>query len=216
MARLAGAPAEEIRSVTSPLMEALGLADKSGTPIGSLSHGFRQRVGLLAALTGNPQLVLMDEPANGLDPSSMGLLRSVVRGMRRRGRTVIVSSHNLAELERVCDELSILREGTLLGRCGRETLADRPSIWVVRLGHNGRLPAPRTVQLCARLGGVRLAMDEIGFKEGRGAREFVRRMVAAGAVVEAVERRAFDLEFLFHSLVQEESAGGGSQHESSS
>ena len=214
MARLAGHPGKGIRSVTGPLMEALGLTDKVAAPIGSLSHGFRQRVGLMAVLLGDPQLVLLDEPATGLDPGSVGLLRSVIRALRRRGRTVIVSSHNLAELERVCDELSILREGTLLGRCGREALAGRPGVWVVRLSHNGRVLSPRVGQLCARFGGVRLATDEVGFRERRSAREFVRRMVAAGAAVEAVERRPFDLEFMFHSLVQEESTEHESKDES--
>ncbi|MGD8867667.1 MAG: ABC transporter ATP-binding protein [Gemmatimonadales bacterium] len=214
MARLAGHPGRGVRSVTKPYIEALGLTDRFATPIGSLSHGFRQRVGLLAVLLGDPQLVLLDEPATGLDPGSVGLLRSVIRGLRRRGRTIVVSSHNLAELERVCDELSILREGALLGRCGREALDGRPGVWVVRLSHNGRLRSARLGQLCARFGGVRLATDEVGFEERRSAREFVRRVVAAGAAVEAVERRPFDLEFLFHSLVQEESTDRESKDES--
>lgn len=213
IARLAGLSADEIGKVTEPLMAVLGLTDKSRDPIGSLSHGFKQRVGLLAALAGDPELVLMDEPTNGLDPTSVGLLRSVIRALKRRGRTVIVSSHNLAELERVCDELSILREGTLLGRSTRDALASRPAVWVVRLSYNGKLRSPRVGRLCDSLGGVRLATDEVGFSELRIAHEFARRMVAAGAVVETVERRSFDMEFLFHSLVQEESSDCGSRDE---
>lgn len=215
MARLAGNPGRGIGTVTEPFMEALGLTATAAAPIGSLSHGFRQRVGLLAALLGDPQLVLLDEPATGLDPGSLGLLRSVIRALRRRGRTVLVASHNLAELERVCDEVSILREGTLLGRCGRERLAGRPGVWVVRLSYNGRLRSARLGQLCARLGGVQLATDEVGFRDGRSAREFVRKMKAAGVAVEAVEQRPYDLEFLFHSLVQAESTDHESKDESS-
>lgn len=213
MERLAGLSRSETDPVIEPLMSVLGLTDKSLDAIGSLSHGFKQRVGLLAALAGEPQLVLMDEPANGLDPTSLGLLRSVIRSLKRRGCTVIVSSHNLAELERVCDELSILREGTLLGRSTRDALAGRPAVWVVRVSYNGRLRSPRVGRLCAGLGGVRLATDEVGFRSKARAHEFVRRITAAGAGVEAVESRPFDMEFLFHALVQEKSSDRGSRDE---
>lgn len=213
MARLAGLAAEETGPTSEPLMAALGLTEKANVQIGSLSHGFRQRVGLLAVLLGDPRLVLMDEPANGLDPCSVGLLRSMIRSLKRRGRTVIVSSHNLAELERVCDELSILQEGTLLGRSTRDELAGRPGVWVVRLRHNGRLRSKLVGRVCGSLSAVRLATDEVGFKEVRSAQEFVRRMTAAGVLVDAVERRPFDLEFLFHSLVQEKSEDHASKDE---
>ncbi len=211
VARLAGLPPDKIGSVVGPLMEALALVDLSASAIGSLSHGYRQRVGLLAALLGDPQLVLLDEPANGLDPTSVGILRSVIRALRRRGRTVIVSSHNLAELERVCDGLLILQEGTQIGRCNREGFTGRPDVWVVRSTDYGKLRSPGLNLLRGRLGGVQLAADEIGFKEMRSAREFARRLTAAGAVVEAVERRRFDLEFLFHSTVQAKSTKTGSK-----
>jgi len=212
MARLAGLAAEKARSAVAELMNTLSLADRSTSPIGWLSHGYRQRVGLLAALLGDPQLILMDEPANGLDPSSVGVLRYVIRTLKRQGRTVIVSSHNLAELERVCDELLILREGTSIGRFKREAFTGRPDVWIVRLGDNGRLRLTQLGRLRARFGGVQLATDETGFKEGRCAREFARRLTVAGAVVETIERRHFDLEFLFHSMVQEHSPEIGSTH----
>jgi ABC-type multidrug transport system ATPase subunit len=215
MARLAGHSPEKPGSWSDALSKALGLVDRSSSPLGSLSHGYQKRVGLLAALLGDPQLLLLDEPANGLDPDSQGILRSTVRALQRRGRTVIVSSHNLAELERICDRLVILQEGNLIGRCSREGLRARADVWVVRLSDDGKLRRSRTVPLGA-LGGVRLAADEIGFRERRGARDFAHRMMADGAVVETIERRRFDLEFLYHSIVQGTSTGVGSTDESES
>ncbi len=209
MARLAGLTAENSASVIEQLMESLDLLDRSSCAIGSLSHGYRQRLGLAAALLGNPQLILLDEPANGLDPASVGILRSVIRALRRRGCAVIVSSHNLAELERVCDGLLILREGTLVGRFTRDCLS-RPDVWVVRLRASGSLRPRDRSALRVRLGGVQLAADEIGFRQGRSAREFARRLAVAGAVVETVERRRFDLEFLYHSMLQNRSPETGS------
>ncbi len=209
MARLAGLAAENSGSVIEQLMESLGLLDRSSSAIGSLSHGYGQRVGLLAALLGGPQLLLLDEPANGLDPASVGVLRSVIRALKHRGCAVIVSSHNLAELERICDGLLILREGNLVGRYTRDCLV-RPDVWVVRLRASGSLRLRDRSALRGRLGGVQLAADEIGFREGRSAREFARRLAAAGMAVEKVERRRFDLEFLYHSMLQNQSPETGS------
>ncbi len=202
MARLAGLRGEGARSAIGTLVQILALQDKIDSRIASLSHGYRQRVGLLAVLLGGPELLLLDEPATGLDPASVGVLRTVLRALRRRGRTVIVSSHNLLELERVCDEVLILREGQLLGRAGRDELVRRPDIWIVQLDVE-RLP--NSSPLDARrieLGGVRLAADEVAFTDREAARTFATAVRVGGGSVERVERRRFDLEFFFHSLVQ--------------
>ncbi len=122
---------------------------------------------------------------------------------------MIVSSHNLLELERVCDEVLILREGRLLGRAGRDELASRPDIWIVQLELEG---LPESSQIDARrveLGGVRLAADEVAFTDRQAARGFARAVHSGGGSVERVERRPFDLEFLFHSLVQGEGGRRG-------
>ena len=170
-----------------------------------LSHGYRQRVGLMLAMLGDPCLVLLDEPANGLDPDSMGVLRSLLRRLRRRGATVLVSSHNLLELQRVCDEVVLLRQGRLLGRSTREELARSPDIFVVqlKLGANDRNVDARQLR---RLGGVRFSADEYAFPSEEAARRFAYGSTSA----ESIERRPSDLEYLFHSLVQRSGAGEGS------
>ncbi len=202
MARLAGLNGDDRRRAIERLMAFLGIADTSGEMIGTLSHGFRQRVGVLAALLGQPDLLLFDEPANGLDPESVAILRSLLRGLRRQGRTVIVSSHNLLELERLCDEVVILRQGRLLGHFSRSQLVTQPDNWVVQLGQGSIAASAETIGLGPGSGGVRLAADEVVFAREEAAREFAARSRAAGQTVEAIERRPFDLEYLFHSLVQ--------------
>lgn len=190
------------------LLQTLAIEDEACSYIGTLSHGYRQRVGLLAALLGNPELLLFDEPANGLDPASVAVLRSLLRGLKRQDRTVIVSSHNLLELERVCDEVCILRSGELLGRCSRDEIAGRPDVWVVQLAPGGAAAGNRSVASCAALGGVRLAADEVAFQDEQAARSYAERVTVVGdGVVEAIERRRFDLEYLFHSLLQKERGG---------
>jgi ABC-type multidrug transport system ATPase subunit len=202
MARLAGLRGLEVAEEVDRYMDTLGLAERADAVVSTLSHGYRQRVGLLAALLGDPELLLLDEPANGLDPTSIGLLRSLIRALKRKGRTVVVSSHNLLELQRVCDEVLILRYGRLLGRSSREELADQPEIWVVLLGPARREVSARADAVCLELGGVRLAADEAAFTDGRSARACAEQVEMIGGRVEGIERRPFDLEYLFHSLVQ--------------
>jgi ABC-2 type transport system ATP-binding protein len=79
--------------------------------VGKLSKGFRQRVGLAQALLGDPQVLILDEPANGLDPAGIRETRDLMRELAGEGRTVLVSSHLLAEIEQVCDAVAILKRG---------------------------------------------------------------------------------------------------------
>jgi ABC-2 type transport system ATP-binding protein len=202
MARLAGLRGREVSEAIERYTSTLALEGLADSVVGTLSHGYRQRVGLLSALLGEPELVLLDEPATGLDPASVAILRSVIRALKRSERTVVVSSHNLLEVERICDEVLVLGYGRLLGRSSREELVERPEIWVVLLGtERGEAPA-RIEALCLELGGVLLAADEAGFADARSARAFAGRVRTAGGRVESIERRPFDLEYLFHSLVQ--------------
>jgi ABC-type multidrug transport system ATPase subunit len=85
--RLAGLERVELNDSLERSMSVLALDGQADAMVGTLSHGYRQRVGLLAAMLGDPELLLFDEPANGLDPASVGILRSVLRDLKRRGRT---------------------------------------------------------------------------------------------------------------------------------
>ncbi|UCF18784.1 MAG: ABC transporter ATP-binding protein [Gemmatimonadota bacterium] len=202
VARLAGLGSVEARLSTATLAGKLMLEDVLHCRVGTLSHGYRQRVGLLAALIGDPRLLLLDEPANGLDPVSIGVLRAAVRALKREGKSVVVSSHNLVELERLCDEVLIVTEGKLLGRASREDLASRPDIWVVQLQAGLSCSEGDGHALADRWGGVCLAVDEVAFQTEDGARAFGAEIAKIGSQVERIERRGFDLECLFHFLVR--------------
>lgn len=209
MGRLAGLQGSVLSGSIDGLMRTLVLEDKADVLIGALSHGYRQRVGLLAALLGDPELLLFDEPANGLDPASVAVLRSLLRALKRRGRTVVVSSHNLLELERVCDDVLVLRHGELLGRWSQKEIEGRPDVWVVQLTAGAVAVGRRSEAVCTALGGVRMAVDEVAFADEQAARSYAERVTLAGdGTVEAIERRRFDLEYLFHSLVQKQHGKG--------
>jgi ABC-2 type transport system ATP-binding protein len=93
------------------LLEQVGLAAAAGQAVRKYSLGMRQRLGLAAALLKDPELLILDEPANGLDPSGMREIRTLLRALGAEGRTVFVSSHLLSEVEQTCDSVAILSAG---------------------------------------------------------------------------------------------------------
>jgi ABC-2 type transport system ATP-binding protein len=96
------------------VLELVGLADAADRRAGTFSLGMGQRLSLAAALLGDPGVLILDEPTNGLDPAGIRWLRGLLRGLAGEGRTVLVSSHALAEIEQAADEVLILDRGRLL------------------------------------------------------------------------------------------------------
>jgi ABC-2 type transport system ATP-binding protein len=93
------------------LLELVGLEGRGEDRFGAYSLGMKQRLGIAAALLGDPELLILDEPANGLDPAGMHEMRELIRKLADGGRTVFVSSHILAELEQICDWFIIIDQG---------------------------------------------------------------------------------------------------------
>jgi ABC-2 type transport system ATP-binding protein len=110
VARAAGIPDERVEEV----LEIVGLADVGSRRAGGYSMGMRQRLALGAALLGDPETLVLDEPANGLDPHGVHWLRGLIRNMAAQGRTVFVSSHLLAELAQTVDDVVIIANGRLI------------------------------------------------------------------------------------------------------
>ncbi|MBI4312913.1 MAG: ABC transporter ATP-binding protein [Chloroflexi bacterium] len=102
------------REEVDPLLEQVGLAGRGGHKFATYSQGMKQRLGIAYALLGRPELVLLDEPTNGLDPAGMAEVRGLIRELNKDGRTVILSSHLLHEVELVCDSVAILSKGKLI------------------------------------------------------------------------------------------------------
>jgi len=104
--------------------ERTGLADLDGERISTLSHGFQQRVGVAQALVHDPDVLLLDEPANGLDPVQNVEMRTLIRSLRG-DHTVLVSSHILPEIAQTCDRLLVIRDGELVAQGSETELEER-------------------------------------------------------------------------------------------
>lgn len=122
IARAAGIDAGRI----GPLLEVVGLSSASHRRVGGYSLGMRQRLGMAAALLGDPPVLVLDEPVNGLDPEGVSWVRRLLRVWADEGRTVVMSSHLLAEVAQVADRVVIIREGRLAYEAALADLATAP------------------------------------------------------------------------------------------
>ncbi|MFB6196827.1 MAG: ABC transporter ATP-binding protein, partial [Halobacteriaceae archaeon] len=107
------------------LLERVGLADAAARQVAGFSKGMRQRLGLAVALVGSPEVLILDEPLGGLDPSGARLLREIIREERHRGAAVFFSSHIMDQVETVCDRVGIMHNGHLVAVDTIESLNEK-------------------------------------------------------------------------------------------
>jgi ABC-2 type transport system ATP-binding protein len=111
---LAAARESEARGRIDPSLERVGILHRADDRVSTYSMGMRQRLGVAACLIGDPQLLILDEPMNGLDPAGMQETRDMIRSLVAEGRTVVLSSHLLDEVERTCDAVAIVDRGSVI------------------------------------------------------------------------------------------------------
>jgi ABC-type multidrug transport system ATPase subunit len=134
-ARAIGVPATRVTEV----LDVVGLGGVGNMRIGGFSLGMRQRLGVAEALLGDPAVLVFDEPANGLDPEGIRWMRLLMRRLADEGRTVLMSSHVLSEVQQVADNILIISNGRLLFSGGIETLADVGAVVAVDSPHRSAL-----------------------------------------------------------------------------
>jgi len=182
------------------------IPDRGNDRAAELSKGLKQRVALARSLLHNPRIVLLDEPTSGLDPESAREVRELIVGLRDEGRTVMICTHNLDEVERVADRVAVLRT-RLVATGTPAALRDRmfpPRIRVIM-----RQPASSFVDLVQRAGFTNASADGavlLVALDGRapGTPDLVRRLVEAGADIEAVEPEERRLEDVYLKLLHPE------------
>jgi ABC-2 type transport system ATP-binding protein len=130
--RLQGLTAAEARVQVPQVLEWVHLGDRAASPIRTLSHGMKRRVMVAQAFLGRPELILLDEPLNGLDPKEVVHIRNFLRA-RRGSQTIVISSHNLHEIELVCDRVAFIEQGRLVRTDTLEAITARANLLRYRL-----------------------------------------------------------------------------------
>jgi ABC-type multidrug transport system ATPase subunit len=126
----------QIKDVPRPrideALEAVGLATRKSDQFRKYSLGMKQRLAIAGAMLGDPELVILDEPANGLDPEGMREIRDIIVGLAAEGRTIFVSSHLLHEVERTCTHVAIIKKGRIIHQASVAALTARHTSAVLR------------------------------------------------------------------------------------
>jgi ABC-2 type transport system ATP-binding protein len=177
------------------------LQDAAKRRVKGYSLGMRQRLGLAAALLGDPELLILDEPANGLDPEGVRWLRDFLRAFAANGRTVLISSHVLAEVAQTVDQVLIINRGRLVVESSLEQLTGR-------VGGSVRVRTPDAAQLQQALSRAQLqtstSNDQALLVHGATSEQVGEIAFAAGVPVHELLREGSSLEQIFLELTAEE------------
>ena len=133
-------PTAQREKTVNDVLELVGLSEKRGAIIGALSRGMQQRVGLARVLIHDPKVLLLDEPASGLDPRARIEMMAILQELQRMGKTIIISSHILSELQTLCNRVAIIEKGKLIYSGPVQGVRDQMSAgliyWVVVKGES--------------------------------------------------------------------------------
>jgi len=197
-----------VRAVV-PVLEQTGLADRGRDRFSSYSLGMKQRLAIAATLLKSPDLLIFDEPTNGLDPAGIHEIRTTMRALGDEGRTVLVSSHILSEVEHVADRVSIIGRGRLLASGSVQDVIGRGAVSGLRVGVSDPAGATRVLVdsgLSVTPDGHLLRVD--GVSDGA---EITRRLAAHDLWVNELVPVRADLESVFLELTADEGLGSGGE-----
>jgi len=183
----------------------VGLTRRAGDKVATYSMGMRQRLGVASCLLGDPELLILDEPMNGLDPAGMHEMRAMIATLAGEGRTVVLSSHLLDEVERSCDAVAIVDRGRIVRQGPIEELTRGAGTWSVQVDCADPARAARLIDEAGIAAGTSLADAGLTVTLPAGAsRELVadvnRRLVAAGISVYGLREVRASLEDWFLSV----------------
>jgi ABC-type multidrug transport system ATPase subunit len=185
-------------TVADAALSRVGLGDRGKDKFKSYSLGMKQRLGVAAALMGDPDVIVLDEPTNGLDPAGMADMRALIVDLAKGGQTVLLSSHLLAEVEEICDRVGVIAGGTLLVESTVSALRGGRRLRIVAT------PVDRALAVAMRFAGedaVQLEHDAVLVDvPAERTPELVRALVTEGADVHEATMTERTLEDVFFEM----------------
>jgi ABC-2 type transport system ATP-binding protein len=191
----------DARSLIDEVLDAVDLADRQRDRVGTYSHGMKQRLGIAASLIRRPRLLILDEPNTGLDPAGMRDMKLLIRRLAGEGITVLLSSHQMADVEELCNRVAIINRGRILYEGEVATLKQPLGTW-----YTLRASDPEAAERVGR----RLGLDNVARDGGvlrfgaseEAVEQFVAELIREGVGVRALVPQEATLEELFFQLTE--------------
>ncbi|MDQ3280224.1 MAG: ABC transporter ATP-binding protein [Acidobacteriota bacterium] len=192
MALLAGVPRTDVTARTNAMLDRLGIAHAADKRLSQYSRGMLQRIGMCQALIHEPRFIFLDEPTSGLDPTGVLLVRDLIAEQKRLGAAVLLNSHQLAEIEKVCDRVFFLQHGVI---SHRETLRHSDHLVVAITLLAGSYDAVAIERIAGAAPRENVVIANVPGESDIAT--LVRSLVESGAGVIDVRRHVADLESIF-------------------
>lgn len=192
MARLAEVPPSEVDARCRAMLERLGLEGAANKRLSQYSRGMLQRIGMCQALIHQPSYIFLDEPTSGLDPNGVLLVRDLISEQKARGAAVLLNSHQLAEIEKVCDRVLFLNRGVI---AQAETLRYDDHLVIAVTMLPGTFDPAAVERLAGAAPRENVLLVRVESEEATAA--VVRRLVESGVGIVEVRRHTTDLEGIF-------------------
>jgi ABC-2 type transport system ATP-binding protein len=199
------------KSVVGDVLELTDLTGKADSPVDGLSRGMKQRLALARVLLHDPELLLLDEPASGLDPRARIEVRELLKALKEMGKTILISSHILHELEQLCTRIGIIEQGKMVAQGSLDDIYRQ--LQIMRLVHvRVTEPAEDLADRIRRLPGVTSVEEQVNrwaikLHDKNGAVEDLHdSLVQLGARVHMFQPEAMDMETVFMKLTEGKTA----------
>ena len=181
------------------VLDIVSLTGRDKDKVKTYSMGMKQRLGLAIALLNDPDLLILDEPANGLDPAGIVEMRDLLRGLAAEGKTVFISSHVLSEVQQICSRVAIINNGKLIRVAPVHELINSPGEFAIKVDAPDALVVALKLQPWGQEARVEEGLVITRAPEGRG-RNLIAFLVQNGHNPDSVAERQRDLEDIFLSL----------------
>jgi ABC-2 type transport system ATP-binding protein len=191
--RLKGLSRKKAKDWSHAYLERVSLSDKATTRVDKLSGGQQQKIQLGVTIMNDPELLILDEPTQGFDPVNRRLLMDIIEDQKRAGATVIMVTHQMEEVERLCDRVLLLKDGTTEAYGTVEDVQDRYGGTVIRLEHSGPVPASELYDITS----AEHDQAQLAARAGTDEADILRELVGRGVAVRSFTTARTSLEEIF-------------------